>query len=302
MKHRLLSALLPICLLILAACGTTTPTEGTGESTSSPAAEIITREETTAMQTSPAPEREYGRSGLLKDAVVVFTGDSITDGYRVDRTDPTDLGQNNYVVMFNHYIQKNFPEDNITVYNTGHSGYWIQHLHQHLQDFVYDLDPDYLIVNIGTNNAWFDKGSIESVETAYRALIDELMEKTHAEIILVQPYLFECDFVLDGVALNTYIPRMEQIADIVCRVAGEKGLPVIFYHELFRQAMAENGWAYKPHLSGDGIHPSTDGYRLFFDALAQEMQLPGYRAKYDFDYTAIRAKYGIKPYRDGSAT
>ena len=49
MKHRLLSALLPICLLILATCGTTIPTEGNEESTSTPATEIITREEVSSV-------------------------------------------------------------------------------------------------------------------------------------------------------------------------------------------------------------------------------------------------------------
>ncbi len=237
---------------------------------------------------------EIGKSGLKKNAVVVFTGDSITDGYRQDRTNPCDLGSNNYVTMFNDYIQKNFPEDGITVYNTGHSGYWIQHLTGELKPFVYDLDPDYLIVNIGTNNAWFDKSPIENVEAEYRKLVDLLIKNTHAEIILVQPYLYESDFVLDGVPLNTYIPRMNEISDITCRVAAEKGLKMIFYSDIFRQALQTMDVVYKPLLSVDGIHPNTMGYRMFFDVLCRELGISGYSPRYDFDFTEIKAKYGIK--------
>ena len=278
---------------VLSACstggGADNPTAGTNNTGN---------EVTPDMTSTTTPDEIYGKSGLLKNSTVVFTGDSITDGYRVDRSDPNDLGKNNYVTMFNDFIQTNFPEDNIKVYNTGHSGYWIQHLHDAVQSFVYDLDPDYLIVNIGTNNAWFDKSPIETVEKEYRSLIDELMAKTHARIVLVQPYLFECDTILDGVPTNEYIPRMNQISDIVCRVAAEKKLPVIFYSEIFRQAMDKMDFVYKPLLSADGIHPSTNGYRMFCDALCTEMKLPGYTPKFRFDFTDIKAQYGIVSWSD----
>lgn len=252
------------------------------------------KEVTTEMKSTDIPKNpEYGKSGLLKNSTVVFTGDSITDGYRLDRSDPTDLGQNNYVTMFNDYIQTNFPEDNITVYNTGHSGYWIQHLRNELQSFVYDLNPDYLIVNIGTNNAWFDKSPIEAVEKEYRELVEELLEKTDASIILVQPYLYESDTILDGVPLNEYIPRMNQISDIVCRTARDHNLPVIFYSEIFRQAITAMGYDYKPLLSADGIHPSTIGYRMFYDALCIKLEITGYIPRYHFDFFEIEKKYSI---------
>lgn len=281
-----LFGMLMISSLLLSACAT--------NSGKHPSGTAVGSESATAAKSDSHPSGEIGKSGLKKNSVVVFTGDSITDGYRQDRTDPNDLGQNNYVTMFNDYIQKNYPDDNVKVYNTGYSGYWIQHLHNDIKKFVYDLNPDYLIVNIGTNNAWFDKGTIENVEKEYRSLIDELLLKTSAKLIIVQPYLFECDFVLDGVPLNEYIPRMNQISDIVCRVGAEKNIPVIYFSEIFRQAMEKYDYPYKPILSGDGIHPSTVGYKMFYNVLCSELGVKGFKSKYDFDFSEIKAQYGVR--------
>lgn len=282
-------SILLLSSLLLCSCAGGKKTDSDGSSDT-----VEKNSESSQKPADTVKEEEMGKSGLKKNAVVVFTGDSITDGYRKDRTDPNDLGQNNYVTMFNDYIQKNFPEDNIKVYNTGYSGYWIQHLHNDLKPFVLDLDPDYLIVNIGTNNCWFDKGSIENVEKEYRSLIDDIQAKTKAKLIIVQPYLYECDFVLDGVPLNDWIPRMSQISDIVCRVGAEKNIPVIYYSDIFRQAMIQYDYPYKPILSVDGIHPNTIGYKMFYNVLCQELGIKGFKSKYSFDFSEIKAKYGVK--------
>lgn len=96
---------------VLSACstggGADNPTAGTNNTGN---------EVTPDMTSTTTPDEIYGKSGLLKNSTVVFTGDSITDGYRVDRSDPNDLGKNNYVTMFNDFIQTNFSEDNIKVY------------------------------------------------------------------------------------------------------------------------------------------------------------------------------------------
>lgn len=88
---------------VLSACstggGADNPTAGTNNTGN---------EVTPDMTSTTTPDEIYGKSGLLKNSTVVFTGDSITDGYRVDRSDPNDLGKNNYVTMFNDFIQTNF--------------------------------------------------------------------------------------------------------------------------------------------------------------------------------------------------
>ena len=84
---------------VLSACstggGADNPTAGTNNTGN---------EVTPDMTSTTTPDEIYGKSGLLKNSTAVFTGDSITDGYRVDRSDPNDLGKNNYVTMFNDFI------------------------------------------------------------------------------------------------------------------------------------------------------------------------------------------------------
>ncbi len=299
MKIRRCLILLLVPILFLTACRNASPTPAGSDSLPAGSDPADTAPETPAPETE-TPETEdptvYGQSGLKKGAVILFAGDSITDWYRADQSDPTSLGRSdNYVSQFNAYIQQHFPDDGLTIYNTGISGMTIEQMQKRQNKLILDLDPDYLILNIGTNNAW-NKFNAETVEANYRKLVDDVIAGTHAQIILVQPYLCESDKLIFGEPLNDCIPAMNEIGDIICRIAAEKDLPVIFYGEIMRQAV-EAGSAYVPTLSEDGIHPTELGFRMFFDTLCRELQLTDYEAEFSFDFTAIRDKYGIRPFR-----
>ena len=283
---RLFTAIL--AALILVSCGTTPADDEGPEST----ADAVSDSGTEPVTTEPADENT-GKSGLKRDSTVVFTGDSILDDWRSDRNDPASLGKaDGPASLFNEYIQSNFPEDNITVYNTAYTGYRVQDLHKKYRQFITDLKPDYLIVYIGTNNAWHDDRSLDLVEADFNSLLDDILKKTDAEIILFEPYLFESDlnFTTD-VPLNTYVERMAEISDMVCRVGAERGFPVIYSRELFRISMEKYGYKYTRELTSDGIHPRKTGYRILFDALMTEMKINGYRAKYKINVDSYKSKY-----------
>ncbi|MBO4770094.1 MAG: hypothetical protein J5563_04865 [Clostridia bacterium] len=279
---------LVLSVLILVSCGTFPADDEESESTVGAAINSETEPATTE-----SAYDNIGKSGLKRDSTVVFTGDSILDDWRSDRNDPASLGKaDGPASLFNEYIQSNFPEDNITVYNTAYTGYTIQNLHKRYEQFITDLEPDYLIIYIGTNNAWHDDRSLDLVEADFNDLLDDIRKKIDAEIILFEPYLFESDlnFTVD-VPLNTYVERMAEISDMVCRIGAERGFPVVYSRELFRISMEKYGYKYTRELTSDGIHPRKTGYRILFDALMTELKINGYQAKYKINIDSYKSKY-----------
>ncbi len=286
---RILALLLLMCLL-LTACSNGR-TNGNESSSESSTAESTTEEQTSAEETiDPAL---LGKSGLLKDSTIVFTGDSIVDGYRTNRNDPTDLGsKNNFVSLINTYLQKNFPEDNITVYNTGYSGYTIQDVKSRLKSFVFDLDPDYVIIILGDNNAWNTATSVEMCKADYKAMLEEILEKTDAQIFIIRPYLLESDFQVFNQPLNNFVPKLNQIGDAICEVAAELDLPVIYSHAAMEQAISKYNLRYD-RLTSDGIHPAQLGNKVLAEIIAEAMGIEGYTNKYNFDFSKLDAKFGL---------
>ncbi len=245
-------------------------------------------------ETTAAVPDNLGKSGLKKDSVVLFTGDSIPDCYREDRNDPKSLGRpTGFVGKFDEYMKKNFPEDNITVLNTSFSGYRIEDIQNRFEKFISVHNPDYVILYVGTNNAWNSVDTpIETVGEHYRQLLSDILAKTGAELYVFQPYLFPSNKMFTGnTPLDEFIPRMTEISDTVCRVAAELNVPVIYSAELFDQAINRLGMRYDRDLTADGIHPTKKGYEILFDALMAEMRINGYKGKYNFDVSEIKNRY-----------
>ena len=285
-----------IAVLLLAYCAPGTVTEDTAPVSAGAEGSFVS-DPVSDTSSSPAAETKenpnMGKSGLKRDSVVVFTGDSILDDWRNDRNDPTSLGKaDGPAHMFSLYLNENYPDDNITVYNTAYTGYTVQMLYQKYEQYITDLNPDYIVMYIGTNNAWHDSRDMELVEKDFNTLLDAVCAKTNAEVILMEPYLFESDMNFTaGVPLNTYVGRMAEISDMVCRTGAERGFPVIYCRELFRIAMEKYGYKYTRELTSDGIHPRKTGYRILFDALMAEMKINGYQPKYKIDVDSYRSKY-----------
>ncbi len=290
---RIFALLLLMCLLLTACSnGQTNGNESSSESSS---AESTSEESSSAEDTiDPAL---IGESGLLKDSTVLFNGDSIVDCYRGNYSDPTLLGRDyNFVSAINRYLQTNFASDNITVYNTGIGGWRIQDMQKRAKGYIYDLKPDYVVILLGTNNAWNDTYTIDESIEDYEKMLTDIVKKTGAKLFVMTPYLLESTGQLYGGPLNRFIEPMDEIRDKMCKMIAElddtMDITVIHTQAIFEQLIANYGKTYQ-ELTIDFIHPSEYCYGVITQVVAQAMGIKDFPMDYEFDFSAIDAKYGL---------
>ncbi len=123
---------------------------------------------------------------------IVFFGDSITDAGKHD-VPPLGDGYVKQVVRRAGIIRPNMKFDFV---NAGVSGDTTRNLLQRLEADVLQIQPDWVSIAIGINDAWrtFDSNpdgqvSIQEFRNNYRTLIERI--RPHANLVLCEPFLLE---------------------------------------------------------------------------------------------------------------
>ncbi|MGI6248171.1 MAG: SGNH/GDSL hydrolase family protein [Acutalibacteraceae bacterium] len=196
-----------------------------------------------------------------ENAVILFQGDSITDTHR-SRTDDRNLGEG-YVDKINTLLQERYPERGIKVLNRGISGNRTVDLLNRWEEDCIKLAPDYLSILIGVNDTGRrydsnDPTSADDFADRLRTIIEMSLNKTSAEIILLNPFLVD---------INENITHMrEDLSDkqaAVKSLAAEYKTRFLDLDELFRTC-ARNG---NPgDYAQDGVHPTSVGHALIAEA------------------------------------
>ncbi|MBR2926098.1 MAG: SGNH/GDSL hydrolase family protein [Clostridia bacterium] len=199
---------------------------------------------------------------------ILFQGDSITDAGR-DRRNYRNLG-NGYPKYTAELLTEAFPTADIDFINLGISGERTAGLFARLYNDAIALEPDSISVLIGINDVWHRHNADrvettdEMVEINFRATLARLRAQTHARIVVMTPFL------LDAADKESWRGEVEQVAEIVKRVAAEYADVIIPLDEIFANALktAPEQCFYSP----DGVHPNEAGARLiagaYFDAVA----------------------------------
>lgn len=232
-------------------------------------------------------------TGLKKDATILFMGDSITDGGRTDYSNKTFMGAN-HPKLFYDYMKKHFPDEKLTIYNTGVSGDTVLDQYFRLQEDCYDLNPDYIVMLLGVNDSWnFYKGK-EVFEKSYRYLLDGITTNTDAKIILIQPYLFEPNEAMQKNCVipdvGSYIPTVKEMGDVICRLAAEYKLDIIYLAEILEQ-QHQKGTSYQ-EMASDAIHPTQMTARIMLDQIMLKLGVKGYEPYFGtYDVSAIENQY-----------
>ena len=160
------------------------------------------------------------------------------------------------------------------------------------KDFI-NLKPDYIVLEIGVNDAWNLYKDKATFEKTYKALLDTLTSKTTAKIILVEPFLLPANEAMKKVCpienIDNYHTAVNEMIDSVRKVAAEKKLPLIYFSEILEQTH-KAGATYQS-LSSDSIHLTRMASEILLDQILQKLNIKGYQAKYEFDFTAIDSKY-----------
>ena len=186
---------------------------------------------------------------------ILFQGDSITDAGR-DKRNYHDMG-NGYPKYASELIAKEFSDADIEFINFGISGNRTCQLFDRLYNDGIAFQPDIISILIGINDIWHRYGSAKiettdtQIETNYRAILERLKAQTNAKIVMLQPYLLDCD------KIDHMRPDLERVLPIVRRLADEFADVYIPLHELFSEAIKSQPESL--YYSGDGVHPNSNG-------------------------------------------
>lgn len=216
------------------------------------------------MDTGPSTrgERRPSESSTVKQqqAIKIMPlGDSITDGYNVPGGYRIDLWQAlheqgdrlDFVGS-----QENGPPELPDRHHQGHSGWRIDELHRHVEDWLQAAQPDIILLLIGTNDI-VQGYNLERAPARLDALIDDLFRHCpEAQVFVgsIPP--------IDAPALNAQVQSYNQaIAQQIQarQVQGDRLVFVDLYAGLTTQDLA------------DGIHPNRQGHRkiaqMWYDSL-----------------------------------
>ncbi len=198
---------------------------------------------------------------------ILFQGDSITDAGR-DKRNYHDMG-NGYPKYASALIAEAFPDTDFEFLNFGISGNRTCQLFDRLYKDGIEFQPDVISILIGVNDIWHRGGSerVETtdaqIETNYRAILERLRSQTNAKILILTPYLLDCDnkeWIREG--LKTVLPIIEKLA----KEFADAYVPL---HELFEEALKTQP---EPRFySADGVHPNANGAEFigkqYFEAI-----------------------------------
>lgn len=188
---------------------------------------------------------------------MLLIGDSITDAGR--RDDEEGLGRG-YVRLLRDLCTVLHPDLQLEWVNRGIGGDTVRHLHARWQQDVLDLQPDWLSISIGINDVWrqLDKRApgvdIETYESLYRELLDQVKEKIEARLILMEPSVIGEDPESEGNRL------LQPYVACVQRLAIEYDAVLVPIH---RACLTYLKARREPALTSDGVHLDGPGMALF---------------------------------------
>ena len=197
-------------------------------------------------------------SSFHKNDVIVFQGDSITDGGRQhEGQDFNHIMGQDYCYIIAAEMGLKFPELNLNFINRGIGGNTVKDLAARWQTDTLNLKPNLLSIMVGINDSLWG----ESVED-YAKIYDKLLADTIAalpgtRIILGEPFIMPVGNYKANYPAHRATVRLRQ--NVVAQLAEKYHLSLIHYQKAFDDACE---LAPADHWSWDGVHPTYAGHAL----------------------------------------
>ena len=199
---------------------------------------------------------------------ILFQGDSVTDAGR-DKRNYHDLG-NGYPKYAAELITKAHPDTEFEFINFGISGNRTGQLFDRLYKDAIIFQPDFISVLIGINDVWHRYGadrvatSDEQIELNYRSILSELRSKTNAKIMILSPFLLDCDCREEiREDLKVVIPMIKRLAEEYA----DAYVPLNEYFDKALKTMPE-----PRYYSKDGVHPNENGAKFIGEIYAEAVE------------------------------
>lgn len=200
--------------------------------------------------------------------LILFQGDSITDGNRI-KTNEWDLNHqmgHGYAFIINAKLGCDYPEKDYRFLNRGISGNRISDLYARWQEHTLCHKPDILSILIGVNdvNHYLEHGNgslADRYEKNYQLLIDEVKEnKADTQIVICEPFVLPVNGKEEYAArMMEHLAPMQEKARLIAQRNGAIFVPL---QKKFEEAGAKNGNEY---WIWDGVHPTVCGHQLIAD-------------------------------------
>lgn len=198
--------------------------------------------------------------------LILFQGDSITDGHRSRDEHPSHRLGHGYVYLIAADTGARHGGSTPSILNRGISGNKIEELAKRWRRDTLDLRPDLLSLLIGVNDVWhrLDAGGDFSIDDFGRRY-QELLEKTVAALPATRLVLCE-PFFLPGLATNARLPLWQRHLaaeqQLVAELARRFDATLVRFQPIFDDAVSRapaDRWLW------DGVHPTPAGHRLLAD-------------------------------------
>lgn len=205
---------------------------------------------------------------LADNDVILFQGDSITDGGRKKEdnnyNNPTSLG-NGYVVQAAGDLLLDYADKGLKIYNKGISGNKVYQLAGRWDADCLQIKPNVLSILIGVNDYWHKhdgkyKGTVEIYDKDFRTLLNRTKEALpQVKLIIMEPYALKGIKAVD----DTWYPEFDEYRFAAKQIAKEFKAHFIPLQTVFDEAVKIAPGEY---WSGDGVHPTLAGAKLIAHA------------------------------------
>jgi lysophospholipase L1-like esterase len=201
---------------------------------------------------------------LKNGAVILFQGDSITDGNRGRNTDPNHIMGHGYAFSIASRVGADYPGKKYQFYNRGISGNKVNDLEKRWQAETLDLKPDVLSILVGVNdsNSVVLKRepviTIEKYEEIYTSLLDQTKAAfPNILFVLCEPFILQVGKVKEN--WETYHSDIVQRQAVVRKLTTKYNAVFVGFQEVFDKACEK---APADYWIWDGVHPTVPGHEL----------------------------------------
>ena len=194
----------------------------------------------------------------------LFQGDSITDmQWGRNQQDRNHYLGHSYCFLIASRLGVDMPKAKLEFFNRGISGNKVSDLRKRWQKDAVDINPDWLSILIGVNDV--TRGGTNTLnfnkwEEDYRFILDRSQAKNpNVRIVLLDPFVLQVARLSVGEVWRHWRGTIDQLGEIVERIATDYGAVHIQTQKIFDQAAQKVS---PQHWIWDGVHPLPQGHEL----------------------------------------
>jgi lysophospholipase L1-like esterase len=212
-------------------------------------------------------EESISKPGLEPGSVILFQGDSITDGGRWKGNDWNHILGQGYAFIVASKIGYKHPSRKYLFVNRGVSGNKVPDLVARWDEDTIAIKPNLLSILIGVNDLMAAVGgntafSSDSYANEYRSLLKKTTQQLpNAKLVIGEPFLLPVGRYKDN--WDLHFKELEPRQKLARQLSQEFNAAFVPYQELFTSAArktAGDSWLW------DGVHPMPAGHELMAEA------------------------------------